>query len=84
MQRIGVVRLIMTAKEIFAELGYEWEIHENKEGVQVIKYIKKNTPGFYIEFSLKDKKIYPNIYALSKGEIKAIIKQCQELGWLDE
>ena len=73
-----------TAKEMFEELGYELAIVENKNDKYKLSYEHNDNFEKDIEFYIKDKNIYIEIYLLSLGEIKAIFQQCKELGWLDE
>ena len=66
----------MTAKEMFKKLGYT--LIENKECIAC---------GFdlthWLIFDKSEKEIEVNFNVISIDELKAIIKQAQELGWLD-
>ena len=71
----------MTAKEMFEELGYEQKIKNN-----VIYYFKKiHIPKSYIIYSINFINDNKEIF-ISKNidikELKAINKQCEELGWI--
>lgn len=73
----------MKAKKYFERLGYKYEKRDNE-----ILYSLDN--GNYIIFFEDDKIICTdgenNVQGLEMdmNELKAIIKQCKELGWLDE
>lgn len=80
----------MTAKEMFEELGYECDV--SCEGVLYSKYIGDTL--YQIDFDncnkwVKKQRI-PEIFKPSESsymdlkELKAINKQIEELGWLDE
>ena len=72
----------MKARKYFEKLGYKYE--ERDDGI-----IYSLDNGNYIIF-FKDDKIFSNngedILGLEMDmeELKATIKQCKELGWLDE
>ena len=82
----------MSAKEMFEELGYKFSYNQDKS---VMQYEKKEiqwreTGQTNINFDLEDKTIdtifrgsisnnLPPIF--TSNEIKAIIKQIEELGW---
>lgn len=75
----------MTAKEMFEELGREQTITEYDYYKSDINYLDKKTEQTNIYFDLEDKKIgFINIYKITIQELKAINKQVEELGWLDE
>ena len=73
----------MKAKKYFEKLGYKYEKRENE-----IVYSIDN--GNYIIFFEDDKIFCKDGEYNSEGiemdmeELKATIKQCKELGWLDE
>lgn len=76
-----------TAKEMFEDLGYE---KVPKYCEEFIPYIHKYDDGIVIQFDLDARtviKFYVNnnecCYITSR-ELKAINKQCEELGWLEE
>lgn len=76
------------AKEMFEELGYELEPEETYAGDKILPYrcYKKNNG---ITFYLKEKqfvktKRVSDCIAIKESELKAIIQQCKELGWLEE
>ncbi|MDD6467144.1 MAG: hypothetical protein PUF50_03075 [Erysipelotrichaceae bacterium] len=69
------------AKEMFEELGYQLE--ENTGFNDWIVYVDNRT--YYIEFDLVYKRVNISLYAIIDSKmIKAITKQMEELGWLDE
>lgn len=81
----------MTAKEMFEKLGY----HENDRPFRdsPISYFIRLNYKHYVEilFFLSGKKvIYSSTNSIndcveiSMPELKAIQKQCEELGWLEE
>ena len=73
----------MKAKNYFERLGYKYEKRDNE-----ILYSLDN--GNYIIFFKDDKIICTdgenNVQGIEMDmeELKATIKQCKELGWLDE
>lgn len=73
----------MKAKKYFERLGYKYEKRDNE-----ILYSLDN--GNYIIFFEDDKIICTdgenNVQGIEMDmeELKATIKQCKELGWLDE
>lgn len=67
----------MKAKRMFKKLGYKFI--ENKECI-IYSFI---TMRRFI-FNKSKKEIVVNLNIISVDELKAIIKQAQELGWLDE
>ena len=72
----------MTAKEMFKKLGYKQEvsglgieyINDRDEG---ISFWEDETLSIFAEYSYEDK-------CLTKDELRAIMAQAKELGWLDE
>lgn len=74
----------MNAEEMFKELGYLLEAHNE----YTIKYSKEecNYPTF--DFNLEEKKIYSRFMSAAHGitldELKTVIQQAKELGWLEE
>ena len=77
----------MNAKEMFEKLGYKKRVSDDCILYENGNYIMCNI----IEFCLKDKTIYSftnsevgrEAKSLSVNELKAINKQCEELGWLE-
>lgn len=75
----------MTAREMFEELGYI-----RSTDIDVIKYSKKLDDTFYwieVMFDLLEKEIVLDdngyeAYIITCALLKAINKQCQELGWI--
>ena len=74
----------MTAREMFEELGYLLEAHNE----YTIKYSKEECDYTTFDFNLKNKKIYSRFMSAAHGitldELKAVIRQAKELGWLEE
>lgn len=74
----------MTAGEMFEELGYSLEAHNE----YTIKYSKEECDYTTFDFNLKKKKIYSRFMSAAHGitldELKAVIQQAKELGWLEE
>lgn len=81
----------MNAKEMFKKLGYEY-VFINECGLKIISYYVSTFEGrplWDISFDLYWKEINVNTHygtpkSLSVDEVKVIIQQCKELGWLDE
>lgn len=71
----------MTAKEMFEALGFELQFYSN--GNQMC-YEDKDNVLEDICFYVEEKNISTTLYNLPPELIKAIYKQCQELGWLDD
>ncbi len=76
-----------TAKEMFEELGYVFEINDN-----FIEYYKNSKKSFFVYkhvcFDLVNKSYsascnYENM-EIDMPTFRAIQKQLEELGWLDE
>lgn len=78
----------MNAREMFESLGYELEPEETYAGDKILPYrCYKTNNG--ITFYLKEKqfvktKRVSDCIAINKLELKAIIQQCKELGWLED
>lgn len=74
----------MTAREMFEELGYSLEAHNE----YTIKYSKEECDYTTFDFNLKKKKIYSRFMSVTHGitldELKAVIRQAKELGWIEE
>lgn len=81
----------MTAREMFEALNFE----QIRNDDNYIEYVRKSFGGYYISilFSLRWKSIKPtygyqvrgtNYHEIPLDELKAIIQQCKELGWLEE
>ena len=76
---------MMTAREMFEKLGYR-----RSTDIDVIKYSKKLDDTFYwieVMFDLLEKEIVLNdngyeAYIITCDLLKAINKQCEELGWI--
>lgn len=72
-----------TAKEMFEALGYGLVRNDEK----YITYVDVLNEDLYISFS-KEYKVVSGTptydYFLNMSILKAINKQCEELGWLDE
>lgn len=76
----------MTAREMFEGIGYKLSEAYNEE--TLISYFdgKKNIT---IEFYIKNKQFKKakgvfDCVAIKESELKAIIQQCKELGWLEK
>lgn len=75
----------MTAREMFKKLGYR-----RSTDIDVIKYSKMLDDTFYwieVMFDLLEKEIVLNdngyeAYIITCALLKAINKQCEELGWI--
>ena len=75
----------MNAREMFEKIGYR-----RSTDIDVIKYSKKSDDTFYwieVMFDLLEKEIVLDnngyeAYIITCGLLKAINKQCEELGWI--
>lgn len=77
----------MNAKEMFEQLGYEFEKEYTRYGVNdTYRYNKCSRPTDSVIFYLDGKQIiiYQTFNTIHVNELQAIIQQCKELGWLDE
>lgn len=77
----------MTAKEMFEQIGYEFEKEYTSDGVNdTYRYNKCSGPTDSVIFDLDGEQIVTNqtFHTISLNELQAIIQQCKELGWLDE
>lgn len=77
----------MNAKEMFKQLGYEFEKEYTGDGVNdTYRYNKCSRPNDSVIFYLDGKQIiiYQTFNIIHVNELQAIIQQCKELGWLDE
>lgn len=77
----------MDAKEMFKQLGYEFEKEYTGDGVNdTYRYNKCSRPNDSVIFYLDGKQIiiYQTFNTIHVNELQAIIQQCKELGWLDE
>lgn len=77
----------MNAKEMFKQLGYEFEKEYTRHGVNdTYRYNKCSRPNDSVIFYLDGKQIiiYQTFNTIHVNELQAIIQQCKELGWLDE
>ena len=74
----------MKAKEMFEALGYSLKMY-NK---YTIKYSKEECNYTTLDFNLDTKRIYSRFMSKAHGitldELKAVIQQAKELGWLEE
>lgn len=76
----------ISAREMFEELGYEFEKEYTSDGVNdTYRYNKCSMPDSII-FDLNGKNIIINkiFHTISFNELQAIIQQCKELGWNKE
>lgn len=78
----------MTAKEMFEELGYKLADEAAYVKDKVIPY-RKYEKNITLEFFVKEKQFVKakgviDSVAITDSELKAIIQQCKELGWLEE
>ena len=77
----------MTAKEMFEQIGYEFEKEYTSDGVNdTYRYNKCSGPTDSVIFILDREQIVTNqtFHTISLDELQAIIQQCIELGWLEE
>lgn len=75
----------MNAKEMFKQLGYEFEKEYTGDGVNdTYRYNKCSGPTDSVIFCLECKEIVTNqtFHTIHLNELQAIIQQCKELGWL--
>lgn len=74
----------MNAIEMFKKLGYLLETYNE----YTIKYSKEECDYPTFDFNLETKKIYSRFMSAAHGitldELKAVIQQAKELGWLEE
>lgn len=78
----------MTAKEMFEELGYKLADEAVYVKDNVIPY-RKYEKNITLEFFVKEKQFVKakgviDSVTITDSELKAIIQQCKELGWLEE
>ena len=76
----------MNAKEMFKQLGYEFEKEYTRYGVNdTYRYNKCSRPNDSVIFYLDGKQIIINqtFNTIHLNELQAIIQQCKELGWLE-
>lgn len=76
----------MNAKEMFEQLGYEFEKEYTGDGVNdTYRYNKCSGPTDSVIFYLECKEIVTNqtFHTIHLNELQAIIQQCKELGWLE-
>ena len=69
----------MNAEQMFKEIGWK-KIQDNDS---VIAYYH-DSYNETIEFSKEYKEYYVDNLAIDIGILRVIIKQCKELGWLDD
>ncbi len=67
----------MTAQEMFESLG--WQLKQN--GLKIIYYHPDY--GETLEFDKEYEEYYAENLGIDMSILKAINKQCKELGWLD-
>lgn len=73
----------MTAKEMFENLGYKQRAdcskvkYANGNDEEIYFWLEDDTLSIFAEYSGESK-------YLTKDELKAIMVQAKELGWLDE
>lgn len=68
----------MTAKEMFEELGYTYNI-----GINYISYKRGDSRIYFLlDFQTYEADYFINSMRVEMDELKAIYKQCEELGWL--
>ena len=84
--RIGVD--LMNAEQMFEELGYKLADEAAYVKDKVIPY-RKYEKNITLEFFVKEKQFVKakgiiDSVAITDSELKAIIQQCKELGWLEE
>lgn len=75
----------MNAKEMFKQLGYEFEKEYTRYGVNdTYRYNRCSRPNDSVIFYLDGKQIIINqtFHTIHLNELQAIIQQCKELGWL--
>lgn len=76
----------MNAKEMFKQLGYEFEKEYTRYGVNdTYRYNKSSRPNDSVIFYLDGKQIIINqtFNTIHLNELQAIVQQCKELGWLE-
>lgn len=76
----------MNAKEMFKQLGYEFEKEYTRYGVNdTYRYNKCSRPTDSVIFYLDGKQIIINqtFHTIHLNELQAIIQQCKELGWFE-
>lgn len=77
----------MNAKEMFKQLGYEFEKEYTRYGVNdTYRYNKCSRPNDSVIFYLDGKQIiiYQTFNTIHVSELQAITQQCKELGWLED
>lgn len=77
----------MNAKEMFKQLGYEFEKEYTSDGGNdTYRYNKCSRPNDSVIFYLDGEQIiiYQTFNTINVNELQAIIQQCKELGWLEE
>lgn len=73
-----VIQMNKSAKEMFEELGYEFEQHPYS--ITALIVYRKDLEYIYFD---ADKKIVIRRF-IDMKLLQAINQQCKELGWLDE
>lgn len=76
----------MSAREMFEELGYEFEKEYTSDGENDTYRYTRCFRVDSIVFDLNDKNIIVSkiFHTISLNELQAIIQQCKELGWYKE
>lgn len=75
----------ISAKEMFKQLGYEFEKEYNSDGANdTYRYNKCSRPNDSVIFYLDGKQIiiYQTFNTIHVSELQAITQQCKELGWI--
>lgn len=74
----------MTARQMFENLGYSLEVNNQ----DLIKYSRDVCGYTFFRFRLKDKEFcsgYQSVaHTATQNELKAVIQQFKELGWIEE
>lgn len=73
---------MVTARKMFEELGYKLPCYKTKSDTYLVYYTRYQWSGEEIVFLLKDKEVRIDAKHVRPELVKAIYKQCEELGWL--
>lgn len=78
-----------SSKEMFEELGWEYFYNDFIKSNCYSKFVNGGYAPNYdniIKFYLEEKRVYidTNYKGIDMETLKAINKQCEELGWLDD
>lgn len=76
---------MLNAEGMFYKLGYKKKCDDLEyficyERIRETKYIRETE---YIGFNLRYKEVYFKNRTITVGELNAIKKQCEELGWIE-